>query len=76
MPDVRFGGVKLRFIPAGVDPDELPREADRAEERKRHGSAVSTPRRCDAAAGTSRLLWLLLTLVIAAAVFFLLRGRA
>lgn len=76
VPDVRFGGVKLRFIPAGVKSDEHAAQADRAEERKRQGSAVSTAADATPAAGTSRLLWLLLTLVIAASVFFLLRGRA
>jgi pSer/pThr/pTyr-binding forkhead associated (FHA) protein len=77
-PDVRFGGVKLRFIPAGVNPNDLAaRVAKAAEERKRPAPAMSqvvtdaTP-----AAGTSRLLWLLLALVVGAAVFFVLRGRA
>ena len=76
-PDVRFGGVKLRFLPAGVKPDELPALAARAEERKRPGStAAAAVSDATPAAGTSRLLWLLLALVIAAAVFFVLRGRA
>jgi pSer/pThr/pTyr-binding forkhead associated (FHA) protein len=77
-PDVRFGGVKLRFIPAGVNPNDLAaRVAKAAEERKRPAPALSqvvtdaTP-----AAGTSRLIWLLLALVVGAAVFFVLRGRA
>jgi len=77
-PDVRFGGVKLRFIPAGVNPNDLAaRVAKAAEERKRPAPAMSqvvtdaTP-----AAGTSRLIWLLLALVVGAAVFFVLRGRA
>ena len=77
-PDVRFGGVKLRFIPAGVNPNDLAaRVAKAAEGRKRPAPAMSqvvtdaTP-----AAGTSRLIWLLLALVVGAAVFFVLRGRA
>jgi pSer/pThr/pTyr-binding forkhead associated (FHA) protein len=77
-PDVRFGGVKLRFIPAGVNPNELAaRVAKAADERKRPAPALSqvvtdaTP-----AAGTSRLIWVLLALVAGAAVFFVLRGRA
>lgn len=74
-PDVRFGGVKLRFIPAGVDPDEALARAARGEERKRPAPAAAvtdaTP-----AAGTSLMLWLLLALVVAAAVFFVLKGRA
>jgi len=74
VPDVRFGGVKVRFVPAGVKPDD---PSTRAEERKLPGSAQAaavtdaTPE-----AGTSRLLWVLLALVIAVAVFFLLRGGA
>ena len=78
VPDVRFGGVKLRFIPAGVAPAEVSaRVAQTAEERKRPApvaSQVATDAR--PAAGTSRLLWLLLALVVAAAVIFVLRGRA
>jgi pSer/pThr/pTyr-binding forkhead associated (FHA) protein len=77
-PDVRFGGVKLRFVPAGTNPDEpMARPARAGEERKRPAAAAAqaavdaTPE-----AGTSRVLWLLLVLVVGAAVFFLLRGRA
>jgi len=75
-PDVRFGGVKLRFIPAGIAPDEL--EASAAEVRKRPMPAAvqASDDGGSPAAGTSRLLWVLLTLVVAAAIFFVLRGRA
>jgi pSer/pThr/pTyr-binding forkhead associated (FHA) protein len=74
IPDVRFGGVKLRFVPAGIGPEELAARAAKAvEERKREGPVVTD---APPAAGTSRLLWLLLALVVAAAVFFVLRGRA
>jgi len=76
VPDVRFGGVKLRFIPAGTMPDELP-SSTRVEEKRRPVSGPSAAVQDAApAAGTSRLLWVLLVVVIAAAVFFLLRGRA
>jgi pSer/pThr/pTyr-binding forkhead associated (FHA) protein len=73
-PDVRFGGVKLRFMPAGMSPDDRTRAS---EERKRPAVAP-TPGVTDAAPApsTSRLLWLLLALVVGAAVFFVLRGRA
>jgi pSer/pThr/pTyr-binding forkhead associated (FHA) protein len=76
-PDVRFGGVKLRFLPAGVAPDEGSMNAARDEERKRPESAAAAAA-TDAtpSAGTSWLLWVLLALVIAVAVLFLLRGRA
>jgi pSer/pThr/pTyr-binding forkhead associated (FHA) protein len=77
VPDVRFGGVKLRFVPAGVNPAELEARAARAEERKRPAVAPS-PVVADASpqAGTSRLIWFLLALVVVAAVLFVLRGRA
>ncbi|HEU4720488.1 MAG TPA: FHA domain-containing protein, partial [Gemmatimonadaceae bacterium] len=76
VPDVRFGGVKLRFIPAGVDPNEALARAARAEERKRPVPAAAAAADATPAAGTSRMLWLLLALVVAAAVFFVLKGRA
>jgi pSer/pThr/pTyr-binding forkhead associated (FHA) protein len=75
-PDVRFGGVKLRFIPAGVDPNEARARAARVEERKRPVPAAAAVTDATPAAGTSRMLWLLLALVVAAAVFFVLKGRA
>jgi len=78
-PDVRFGGVKLRFVPAGTNVDELTaRSARAAEERKRPAAAPASQVVTDAKpeAGTSRLLWVLLALVIGAAVFFVFRGRA
>ena len=78
VPDVRFGGVKLRFIPAGVAAEELTAQAARAAEERKRQAPLASQVATDAspAAGTSRLLWLLLALVVAAAVFFVLRGRA
>ena len=77
-PDVRFGGVKLRFIPAGMDPAELTERAARAAEERKRPAAVASQVATDAEpqAGTSRLIWFLLALVVGAAVFFVLRGRA
>jgi pSer/pThr/pTyr-binding forkhead associated (FHA) protein len=74
-PDVRFGGVKLRFMPAGMSAGDRP--ARPSDERKRP-AATPTQDVMDAppAPSTSRLLWVLLALVVAAAVFFVLRGRA
>jgi pSer/pThr/pTyr-binding forkhead associated (FHA) protein len=74
-PDVRFGGVKLRFMPAGMSAGDRPARA--SDERKRP-AATPTQDVMDAppAPSTSRLLWVLLALVVAAAVFFVLRGRA
>ena len=76
--DVRFGGVKLRFIPAGATANEaVARPARPAEERKQASPALQTTADAEApAGGTSRLLWVLLVLVVAAAIFFVLRGRA
>ncbi|PYP78917.1 MAG: hypothetical protein DMD35_09885 [Gemmatimonadetes bacterium] len=77
-PDVRFGGVKLRFIPAGMKPDEAAARASRAAEERKRAVPAAAQVATDAspAAGTSRILWVLLALVIAAVVIFVLRGRA
>lgn len=77
-PDVRFGGVKLRFIPAGIDPAELMARVARAAEERKRPAAAAPQAVTDAApqAGTSRLIWILLALVVGAAVFFMFRGRA
>ena len=79
-PDVRFGGVKLRFIPAGLAPDELQAVAPRATDEGRRpvpaGAVRSSVEAGSPEGSTSRLLWILLALVVAAAVFFVLRGRA
>ena len=74
-PDVRFGGVKLRFIPAGVKPDAQP-VSTRDEQRRSVSGPSAAVEDAAPAAGTSRLRWVLLAVVIAATVFFLLRGRA
>jgi pSer/pThr/pTyr-binding forkhead associated (FHA) protein len=79
-PDVRFGGVKLRFVPAGMNPDEVATNAARsaaAAERNRAAplpSPITAP--ADLEAGPSKTLWILLALVVVAAVLFVLRGRA
>jgi pSer/pThr/pTyr-binding forkhead associated (FHA) protein len=74
-PDVRFGGVKLRFVPAGTIPED---RTGRASDERKRAVAAATQVVTDAAPApsTSRLLWLLLALVVGAAVFFVLRGRA
>jgi pSer/pThr/pTyr-binding forkhead associated (FHA) protein len=75
--DVRFGGVKLRFIPAGTMPEPGPARDVRAEERDApKAAAASVATDPPPAAGTSRLLWVLLALVIVVAVLFLLRGAS
>jgi len=80
-PDIRFGGVKLRFIPAGMSEEALSALASRATpatERQRGAAATADPRQTATApqGGTSKLLWALLALLVAAAAFFVLRGRA
>jgi len=79
-PDIRFGGVKLRFIPAGMSEEALGALSARsaAAERQRGVGATTDPRQPATApqGGTSKLLWVLLALFVAAAAFFVLRGRA
>jgi S-DNA-T family DNA segregation ATPase FtsK/SpoIIIE len=85
-PDVRFGGMKMRFTPA-----EAAGAAAAAAEPKgtRAIASVERPRRPTApasqpappapaaAGGRSALVWvLLLVVVVAAVVFFVLQGRA
>ena len=73
--------MKLRFVPAGMNPDELAAKAARsaaAAERKRAAplpSPVTAPA-VDLEAGPSKMLWILLALVVVAAVLFVLRGHA
>jgi len=79
-PDIRFGGVKLRFIPAGMSEEALNALASRATPatERRGAPATADPRQTATApqGGTSKLLWALLALLVAAAAFFVLRGRA
>jgi pSer/pThr/pTyr-binding forkhead associated (FHA) protein len=76
-PDVRFGGVKLRFLPAGEHPEEPSARAARPDHGRPPGSvAAAAVDDAPPTAGTSWLLWVLLAMVIAVAVLFLLRGRA
>jgi len=79
-PDIRFGGVKLRFIPAGMSEEALSAQSSRSTpaERQRGAAATTDPRETATApqGGTSKLLWALLALLVAAAAFFVLRGRA
>ena len=76
VPDVRFGGVKLRFIPAGALPEAAAAHDTGPEDRHRPGAVAASGAADAPAAGSSRLRWVLLALVIVVAVLFLLRGRA
>jgi pSer/pThr/pTyr-binding forkhead associated (FHA) protein len=79
-PDVRFGGVKMRFaqIAPGAELERNGTEAITAPERQRTmpkaappiPDAVTAP-----PAGRRSLLWVALVVAVAATVFFVLRGR-
>jgi pSer/pThr/pTyr-binding forkhead associated (FHA) protein len=79
-PDVRFGGVKLRFIPAGMSDDEVRAHAKRDPATgERDLSDVVTEKTTAAAAPgsrTSRVLLALLLLVAVAVIVLVVRGRA
>jgi len=79
-PDLRFGGVKLRFIPAGMSEEALSARPSRSTPAERQrGAAAATdadPAATAPQGGTSKLIWALLVLLVAAAAFFVLRGRA
>jgi pSer/pThr/pTyr-binding forkhead associated (FHA) protein len=78
-PDIRFGGVKLRFIPAGMSEEALNARASRPTPAERQrGGATTDPRQTATApqGTTSKVIWVLLALLVAAAAFFVLRGRA
>jgi pSer/pThr/pTyr-binding forkhead associated (FHA) protein len=79
-PDVRFGGVKLRFIPAGMSAEEVRAHAQRDPATgERALSDVVTAKTSAATApgaGTSRLLVALLLLVAVAVIVLMVRGRA
>jgi pSer/pThr/pTyr-binding forkhead associated (FHA) protein len=77
-PDIRFGGVKLRFIPAGMSEEALNARPSRSTpaERQRGAAVPTDPRQAGTApqGGTSKLIWVLLAALVAAAAFFVLRG--
>jgi pSer/pThr/pTyr-binding forkhead associated (FHA) protein len=79
-PDVRFGGVKLRFIPAGMSAGEVRAQAQRnpaTGERERSDVVTEKTNAAVApGAGTSRLLLALLLLVAVAVIVLVMRGRA
>jgi hypothetical protein len=86
-PDVRFGGMKMRFTPADAAVASAPPGAVEAKGTRAIAS-VDRPRRstapassepvtpAPAAGGRSPLVWVLLLVAIAALAFFVLRGRA
>jgi pSer/pThr/pTyr-binding forkhead associated (FHA) protein len=80
-PDVRFGGVKMRFTPADLGASEVDgARSITAPERQRTLPKAMPPIPNTVTAPQSsgrRPLWVVLALaVVAAAVFFVLRGRA
>jgi hypothetical protein len=82
-PDLRFGGVKMRFTPAGraSEADGKGTRAIAAVDRPRQSTA-RTPAPAEAseakpaAGGIPAWVWIVAVLVIAAAAFFVLKGGA
>jgi pSer/pThr/pTyr-binding forkhead associated (FHA) protein len=80
-PDIRFGGVKMRFA---LTDTETP--ADAESKGTRAIASVDRPRRADAAVadraavqaggGVGRWIWTVVAVAIAAGAFFALKGRA
>ena len=81
-PDVRFGGVKLRFLPMDVGTEEL--DAKGTRPFRAADRPVTAPKLLEApveaepvaAEQGSNVKWVLAAIAVAAAVFFVLRGRA
>jgi pSer/pThr/pTyr-binding forkhead associated (FHA) protein len=80
-PDVRFGGMKLRFGATGaanpMEPDAKGTRAIASVERPRKPAASPAPAPVvSEKGGVPAAVWLILMLVVAAAAFFVLKGRA
>ena len=79
-PDLRFGGVKMRFIPAGGGANDVEAKGTRAiaaVDRQRLTSAQPAPAASPTSrSGVSAWVWILAAVVVAAAAFFMLQGRA
>lgn len=83
-PDVRFGGMKMRFSvaasAAATDTEAKGTRAIASVERPRKTASVSPSAplagRAGAGGGVPVLVWLLLAMVVAVAAFFVLRGLA
>jgi hypothetical protein len=84
-PDLRFGGVKLRFAPIGSS--ELEGKGTRAiaavstarvttAPRAPSGAAAPAAPPADSRSGMPAWVWIIAALVVAAAAFFVLKGRA
>ena len=76
--DVRFGGVKMRFTPAGVgELDGAGGTTGPERQRTQPKAAAPIPEPATVPASSGRgLMWIVAALAISAAVFFVLRGRA
>jgi pSer/pThr/pTyr-binding forkhead associated (FHA) protein len=78
-PDVRFGGVKLRFLPADFDAASEAKAARAIAVPDKLISSKSAPIDDSVTApaeSRSGVRWALVALAVAAAAFFVLRGRA
>lgn len=80
-PDLRFGGVKMRFVPAGAPPAEADAKGTRAIAAVDRKSMAARPApapapAADGGTGVPAWVWILAALVVAAAAFFMLKGPA
>ena len=82
-PDIRFGGIKMRFTstdaasaPAPAAEPRGTRAIASVERPKRAAAAPERPAPAAPCGGRSALLWLVLLAVIAVVGFFVLQGRA
>lgn len=80
-PDVRFGGMKMRFAPVGGGAEVKGTRAIAAVERPRKPAAASPDAPAAAPSepvkgGVPAIVWVVVALAVAAAAFFVLKGRA
>jgi pSer/pThr/pTyr-binding forkhead associated (FHA) protein len=83
-PDIRFGGIKMRFTSmdaaSAAAPATEPKGTRAIASVERPKRAPAAPERAAAAApsagGRSALLWVVLLVVVAVVAFFVLQGRA
>jgi pSer/pThr/pTyr-binding forkhead associated (FHA) protein len=81
-PDIRFGGIKMRFTStetaSAATPPTEPKgtRAIASVERPKRAPAAPAPAAAPATSGRSALVWVVLLVVIAVVAFFVLQGRA
>jgi predicted component of type VI protein secretion system len=81
-PDIRFGGIKMRFTsaetasPAAPPTEPKGTRAIASVERPKRAPAAPARAAAPAASGRSALVWVVLLVVLAVVAFFVLQGRA